>query len=119
MLLDINGFDYSKKLVNSYNLNKQLEYNEWVDSNGKKHKELTREYISGTVNIKLTEKEYNSFLTNLEAVKTGNLYKIKVYSLNTKELIDIDCYITFFPKLKKDISTGKIYDIVEVTIEQK
>lgn len=119
MLVKINNVDYSNNLVTEYDINNKKEYSDWTDSNGNKHIELKRQSIQGTLKFKFTESQYKKFLQDISNVKTDNFYTITVFCLNTQETKDIQAYIEFFPTIKKDVRSGKIYNIIEVTVEQK
>lgn len=118
MLLKINGTEYSKKLLSSYNVNEYRTYSEWIDGNMKKHKELTRVYVKGTLKITLTEEEFVKFTNDLQAVKDDKLYSIEVYVNNLLTTKSISAYLEFYPTMRKDTTTGKIYDDISISLEE-
>lgn len=118
MLVEINKTDYSKYLVNEYDINEYNDYNSWTDGNGKLHKDVIRTYIQGTLHLKLTESAYNKFLTDIQSVKTDKTYTMKVHVNNLAQAKEITTYMDFYPVIKKDLTSGKIYSIIDISIEQ-
>lgn len=118
MLLTINGTDYSKKIVPDYDINEHIDYNEWNDGNGRKHKDEVRRYVSGSLNLQLSEEEYSKFREDLEKVKKDKVYSISIYATNLDEIKEIDAYINFYPSVKKDLTKGKKFNTINVSIEE-
>lgn len=118
MLLTINGTDYSKKLVPDYDINEHIDYNEWTDGNGRKHKDEVRRYIGGSLNLQLSEEEYSKFREDLENVKKDKVYSISIYVTNLADVREIDAYINFYPFVKKDLTKGKKFNTINVSIEE-
>ena len=49
--------DYTVIVMNTYDVNDQPQYEEWIDANYKIHRLLTREKIEGNFQVKFTKKE--------------------------------------------------------------
>lgn len=118
MLFSINNNDYSHNLLDKFDVNEYKTYTEWIDGAMKKHKELTRQYIKGTLNLSLTEKEFIQFMKDLSAVKSDKMYNITVYVNNLAVEKSIYAYIEFYPTIRKNTREGKIYNDVSISIEE-
>lgn len=118
MLLSINNNDYSNKLLNSFAINEYKTYTEWLDTNMKKHKELTRKYVKGKLTLTLNEKEVVKFMQDLESVRSDKTYDIIVYVNNLFTTKAINAYIEFYPEIRKDTTSGKIYHDVSISVEE-
>ena len=118
MTFKISGIDYSKKLISPYNVNKRKEYDEFIDENGNKHKTQTRKYISGTVKLKLTESEYENFVDTIKNGTSDGLCTVMLTVNNTNSVESSSFYLDFYSSLLKDTVNGKLYDIVELEIEE-
>ena len=51
------GSDYTVIVMNTYDVNDQPQYEEWIDANYKVHRVLTRQKIEGNFQVKFTKKE--------------------------------------------------------------
>ena len=49
--------DYTVIVMNTYDVNDQPQYEEWIDANYKVHRVLTREKIEGNFQVKFNKKE--------------------------------------------------------------
>ena len=118
MLIKINGTDYSNYLLDSYDINERRDYSSWNDVKGHKYKDLTRTSIQGSLNITLSHEQLAKFQQDLEAVRDDKIYTIEVYVNNLFTTKVIKAYIDYYPELRKDTSSGKLYDDISITVEE-
>ena len=118
MLIKINGTDYSNYLLDSYDINERRDYSSWNDTKGHKHKDLTRTSIQGSLNITLSHEQLAKFQQDLESVRNDKIYTIEIYVNNLFTTKVIQAYIDYYPELRKDTSSGKLYDDISITVEE-
>lgn len=118
MTFKIAGIDYSEKLISPYDVNQRKEYDEFIDENGNRHKTPTRKYISGTVKLKLTDSEYNSFVSTIQEGTSDGLCPVMLTVNNINSVESSNFYLDFYSELIKDTKRGKIYNVIELELEE-
>lgn len=101
----INGKDYADHvLAGAYRINSKPLAEEIVDANGKTHKRLIANKISGSVDMFFrTIEEFDEFATWIETNKDRNLAnKIELTVNNTATDSVIDAFIDYDPVRSRD-----------------
>lgn len=108
-------------LVPTYKVNRQDNYNEWVDGNGKTHHDIYRTSVSGTFTLKFTEHE--KYFEFLELLKThtgaGGYTPVSVYVNNKNEVANINAFIDIKPANTLPLYGVGEYEGFEVNIEEQ
>ena len=101
ILLKANNVDYSNKIKEgSYKVYKENVTHNWEDGNHTMHHDIIRTRTSGSFEVEFKRwSDFTSFLTNINAVKTGDYYALTVYALNTNESVTGN----FFMKLPVEL----------------
>ena len=101
ILLKANNVDYSNKIKEgSYKVYKENVTHNWEDGNHTMHHDIIRTRTSGSFEVEFKRwSDFTSFLTNINAAKTGDYYALTVYALNTNESVTGN----FFMKLPVEL----------------
>ena len=96
ILLKANNVDYSNKIKEgSYKVYKENVTHNWEDGNHTMHHDIIRTRTSGSFEVEFKRwSDFTSFLTNINAVKTGDYYALTVYALNTNESVTGNFFMT-------------------------
>lgn len=100
MIFEINGKDYADHVLSgAYKINSKPLAEEIVDANGRTHKRLIANKVSGSVDMFFrTIEEFDEFATWIEGHKDRNLAnKIELTVNNTANDVLIDAYIDYEP----------------------
>lgn len=101
ILLKANNVDYSNKIKEgSYKVYKENVTHDWEDGNHTMHHDIIRTRTSGSFEVEFKRwSDFTSFLTNINAVKTGDYYALTVYALNTNESVTGNFFVKLPPEL--------------------
>ena len=96
ILLKANNVDYSNKIKEgSYKVYKENVTHNWEDGNHTMHHDIIRTRTSGSFEVEFKRwSDFTSFLTNINAVKTGDYYALTVHALNTNESVTGNFFMT-------------------------
>lgn len=120
-LLTVNSHDYTKYIISeSYEVNVQDVYNSWTDGNGIKHRGVYRTRIEGKLTMRFLDRSaYNTFLTDLAAVKTSGYYPITVYVNNTLATANINAFLEIEPAMEANYTTYPLMSKFTVKLEER
>ena len=103
-LFKVNSVDYTPHLkLTDYQIGRTDEIETWVDANHVTHGNVVRRRISGSLKMVLESSDYNSFLTNMNAVRQSDgSYSLYLHdntgSTNTVTE-NVYCYVTIQTKV--------------------
>lgn len=106
MLASINGTDITKHIIAStYNVNNIDDYNEWKDGWHRKHRDVIRERVIGSFDLKFLKgtNDYSDFVSLVERAKVNGSITMQVYVSNKNIEKTIDAYCDFAPTLRKNV----------------
>lgn len=100
MIFEIAGTSFADHILSgSYKVNKKPISKDWKDANGKKHQQVIRTQILGSVDMFFrTEAEFLDFVETIEGNRSLNgtvLVELSVNNTGTDEVIE--AFLTFEP----------------------
>ena len=101
VLLKANNTDYSNKIrEGSYKVYKENVTHNWEDGNHTMHHDIIRTRTSGSFEVEFMRwSDFTSFLTNMNAAKTGDCYALTVFAVNTNESVTGNFFVKLPPEL--------------------
>lgn len=107
--------------VPSYKINRQPSYNEWVDANHTKHRDIYRRTIKGTFTVKFVKHEdYFNFITLIETyTEADGATPVSIYINNLNKVVDTKVFITIDPENTLPLYGVRSYEGFQVTIEER
>jgi len=101
ILFKANNTDYSNKIrEGSYKVYKENVTHNWEDGNHTMHHDIIRTRTSGSFEIEFKRwSDYVSFLSIVNAAKTGDYYALTVFAVNTNESVTGNFFMTLPPEL--------------------
>lgn len=121
IMFAINGTDYSHRVVGSgYEVQKNDEYNEWTDANGREHRSAYRTRVEGKFTMLfMSIDEYQTFLNTLALNKNADLtYPIQVFDNKANQTVSISAFIDFTPTRYRAPNWDDMVEQIEVTIRE-
>ena len=123
-LFVVNGLDFTQHIkVPSYKVNRNEVYEEWEDSNYLKHREITRNRVSGSFTVLYDDvAELDTFfdtINNLKASSTTGAIEMTVYLNNYHTVATINAFIKYTPSNEKPIFGVEKISGFEVSIEEQ
>lgn len=108
ILFKANNTDYSNKIrEGSYKVYKENVTHNWEDGNHTMHHDIIRTRTSGSFEIEFKRwSDYVSFLSIVNAAKTGDYYALTVFAVNTNESVTGNFFMTLPAELhqKNDLT---------------
>ena len=108
ILFKSNNTDYSNKIrEGSYKVYKENVTHNWEDGNHTMHHDIIRTRTSGSFEIEFKRwSDYVSFLSIVNAAKTGDYYALTVFAVNTNESVTGNFFMTLPAELhqKNDLT---------------
>lgn len=119
-LFVLNGIDFTDKIiVGSYEVNSSEEYDEFQDGNGKYHRNVLRERISGVFEMRfLNTKEYEAFISHWRAYKIAGANHVSLFVNNKNAIMPADVFITISPKMTLKGNGTRAYESFKVNVEE-
>lgn len=104
VLFQAGNNDFSNKILRgTYNVQKKDVTFDWEDGNKVEHRDPLRTRVEGTFQMFFADfDEYNDFLTEMAKVKTGTIYILTVYAINTNEAVVGNYFLDFAPELRQN-----------------
>lgn len=120
-LFILNNTNYSNNIINeSFDVQKNNIYNEWVDGNYTTHKALLRTKITGSFNMRFRKlEEYQAFARMLEETRTTQGYNLCfIHANNTDSFQQANLFINIAPKLSQKTNLILDYGEFVVNVEE-
>jgi len=121
MLVKIGITDITKHILSeSYDVNAEDIFKEWTDANKVTHRNIIRQKISGSFELKFnTQEEYSAFCELIRKSRTAQyLLPMTLYVINEDKEKEVNVFYKYEPKLIKNRVTGKVYKKFKFEVEQ-
>ena len=123
-MFKLNTTDYSAHVVaESYAVNYEDVYQEWVDGGQVKHRDVIGRKLRGTMQMYFkTQSDLQTFLTALVNCKTtASTYPVQLKANN--DTVDSlqsskNVFLDFKPVRKRDGTWTDVFEVFEVTVEE-
>lgn len=123
-MFKLNTTDYSAHVVaESYAVNYEDVYQEWVDGGQVKHRDVIGRKLRGTMQMYFkTQSDLQTFLTALVNCKTtASTYPVQLKANN--DTVDSlvaskNVFLDFKPVRKRDATWADVFEVFEVTVEE-
>lgn len=111
MYASIGGTDISSYIQEStYNVNEYEDYEQWIDGNRHKRREVMRTYVKGSFDLVFVKaSDLTSFLTLMNNNKANGLLTITLYVQNANQNKTCQMFVDFTGKDDRKISTDYFY----------
>ncbi len=123
-IFKLNAVDYSDHVVaESYAINYENVYQEWVDGGQTKHRDVIGRKLKGTMQLYFkTESDLQTFLTALNNCRTSaSTYPVRLKANNdTVNSLQAskNMFMDFQPVRKRDATWADVFEVFEVTVEE-
>lgn len=121
MLVKIANTDITKYILSStYDVNEENVIKEWTDANYVTHRNVIRQKVLGSFDLKFNkEEEYSAFCALIRERCTAEyLLPVTLYVVNKNEERDTQVFFEYQPKLVKNLSSGKSYKEFTFEVEE-
>lgn len=123
-IFKLNTTDYSAHVVaESYAINYEDVYQEWVDGGQVKHRDVIGRKLRGTMQLYFkSQSDIQTFLTALANCKTtASTYPVQLKANN--DTVDSlvaskNVFLDFKPVRKRDATWADVFEVFEVTVEE-
>ena len=109
-------------VADSYNVNYENVYNEWIDGGQVKHRDVIRRRLVGTFQMHFpTESDLQDFIFNLNMIEEENhtyLVYLKNNNNDIEYLTSTYVFLDFKPVRRRSPSGEDAFDTFEVSIEE-
>lgn len=121
MLAQIGTTDITKYILSgTYEVNEENILKEWTDANQVVHRNIIRQKIKGSFQLKFhTEEEYSAFCELVRENRTSEyLLPMTLYIVNADEEKEVNVFYQYDAKLMKNRPKGKTYEKIKFEVEQ-
>lgn len=121
MLAKIGTTDITRHILSgTYAVNEENIFHEWIDANKVTHRDIIRQKVSGSFELKFnTEEEYAAFCELIKTNSTtAHLLPMTLYIANTDTEKEINVFYRYEAKVMKSRSAGKTYKTFKFEVEQ-
>ena len=120
VLFKIGNDDYSTSIIEgSYKVYKEPVTFDWEDGNYVKHKEHLRDRTSGSFSMRFKSwTAYTTFLSKLEAVRTGTKYALTVFAQNKNVAVTGNFFVKLPTELRESNDNTFTPGQFTITIEE-
>lgn len=125
IMFKVGSVDYSDKVIDGYAVQSDSEYTAWNDANGREHRSVIRERVSGNFTLFFkTISDYDSFCLNLRNTMKNDMSNPCVVWDNYKnQETTADFFVSLTPSRSRGDGSGDTWgDMigkVKVTIKEK
>lgn len=126
VLFKIGNTDFTSCIVApTYKVNQVPDYDEWIDANRRKHRNIVRHTIKGTFTMKFASgQQYQTFLNALNTARSNNsdgdeAFDAELFVMNLNRSFTKTVYLSWDPNDFLPFVNRASYDGFEVTIEER
>lgn len=125
IMFKVGAVDYSNKVIDGYAVQSNPEYTAWNDANGREHRSVIRERVSGSFTLFFkTISDYDSFCLNLRnTMKNDTSNPCVVWDNYKNQEVTSDFFISHTPSRSRGDGAGDewgdMMGKVKVTIKER
>ena len=125
IMFKVGSVDYSDKVIDGYAVQSDAEYTAWTDANGREHRSVIRERVSGSFTLFFkTISDYDSFCLNLRnTMKNDTSNPCAVWDNYKNQEVTSDFFISHSPSRSRGDGAGNewgdMMGKVKVTIKER
>lgn len=121
MLFKVNNHDYTSRVLSrTYKVNEADVYETWTDANGLTHRVVYRSRISGQFDMLFLDRNaYETFLDDLDAVKTDGYHAVDLYLNNKLQEVSANVFISMEPYMEAQYDSVPAFGKFTVKVTQR